>query len=65
MRFCQDEDDLLKIAQIHIENQKDTYRGILKDEYLDSLNIKDSLSHWENFCKKGDRDILVYSKMVR
>lgn len=58
--FYENDNDLLDIARIHIENQKNTYRGILEDEYLDSLNIKDALLQWESFCKKGDRDILVY-----
>lgn len=52
--FYESKEDLLEIAKIHIENQKNTYRGILEDEYLDSLNIKDALLQWESFCKKGD-----------
>ena len=57
--FCESKEDLLEIAKIHIENQKDTYRGILKDEYLDALNIDDAFLEWLSFFKKGDRDILV------
>lgn len=35
------------IARVHIESWKETYTGIISQEYLDSLKIEDRLGLWE------------------
>jgi len=40
-------EDALGIAKVHIESWKETYEGIINQEYLDSLKIEDRLGLWE------------------
>lgn len=39
--------DALGIAKVHIECWKETYAGIISQEYLDSLKIEDRFGLWE------------------
>ncbi|MGA9226486.1 MAG: GNAT family N-acetyltransferase [Mesobacillus sp.] len=39
--------DALGIARVHIESWKETYAGIISQEYLDSLKIEDRMGLWE------------------
>ncbi|MEH7884759.1 GNAT family N-acetyltransferase [Bacillus sp. JJ1609] len=39
--------DALGIARVHIESWKETYAGIISQEYLDSLKIEDRMGLWK------------------
>jgi L-amino acid N-acyltransferase YncA len=41
------EHDALGIAKVHIKSWKETYKGIISQDYLDSLNVEDRLKLWE------------------
>lgn len=45
--------DIPKIAEIHVKSWKTTYHGIIKQEYLDSLHIEDREESWRNRSLEG------------
>lgn len=38
--------DIPKIAEIHVKSWQTTYQGIINQDYLDGLNIKDRKESW-------------------
>lgn len=45
--------DADRLARIHIETWQVAYRGILADEYLDSLQVGPRIRWWERFITNG------------
>lgn len=50
----------MQISEIHIINQKKTYRGIFDELYLKGLTVEDAYTKWIKYYRKADRRILVY-----
>ena len=53
------ETDLDNIAELYIANWKETYKGLLPDEYLDSLDLPYGKGKWSSFLKEDGNHILV------
>lgn len=51
-------EDLYKIARVHVDCWKTTYRGIVPDEKLDCLSYEKSAEKWKNFFAAGENDRL-------
>lgn len=60
IKLCESTDEIIQIAKIHTDNRKTTYVGILEQSWLDSLNYEDANVFWKKWCKKGDREVLLY-----
>ncbi|MGE6629802.1 N-acetyltransferase family protein [Bacillus sp. NPDC077027] len=39
--------DIQKIAEVHVESWKSTYRGIISQAYLDDLTVDEQIEKWE------------------
>ena len=51
--------DVAKIAALHIANQRTTYRGLLSDEYLDSLRVGDGERKWNEYLRQEGKPIFT------
>lgn len=60
IKLCENEEELIEVAKIHVDSQRATYVGILEQSYLENLNYEDSILRWKEWMKKGDREVLVY-----
>jgi GNAT superfamily N-acetyltransferase len=50
-------DDVTAIANLHAESWRRTYRGILRDEYLDAPVFDERETHWKNrLSSPGDAE---------
>lgn len=45
--------DIPKIAEIHVKSWQTTYQGIINQDYLDGLNIKDRKESWRKRSLEG------------
>jgi ribosomal protein S18 acetylase RimI-like enzyme len=45
--------DAAAIAAVHVASWKAAYRGMLPDDYLDSLSADDRLAQWEEWLRGG------------
>ena len=61
VRICENS-QLYEVAVLHTDVRKETYKGILKDEYLDTLNYPYVYEKWVKFKKKDDRELLIYEE---
>jgi ribosomal protein S18 acetylase RimI-like enzyme len=53
-------EDALAIATVHVEAWKTAYRGIVPDEFLDSLSIEQRSDGWRRILSAGSpEDVLV------
>ncbi len=52
--------DALGIARVHIESWKETYAGIISQDYLDSLKIEDRRGLWERSLSQTPQLSPVY-----
>lgn len=49
-------DDLESISKLYVRNHKTTYKGLLSEEYLNSLTVESTKSRWENYLsEEGNR----------
>jgi RimJ/RimL family protein N-acetyltransferase len=46
-------EDVPAIAAVHVASWKEAYRGMLPDDYLDTLSIDDRLPWWEERFRRG------------
>jgi L-amino acid N-acyltransferase YncA len=54
MIICEaSQDDAPSIASVHIDTWRTTYRGIISDQFLDSLSYKDRQVMWESAITRG------------
>ncbi|WP_160687104.1 GNAT family N-acetyltransferase [Clostridium sp. C2-6-12] len=51
--------DIELIANLYIENWKKTYRGLLSNEFLNSLKVSDGIQKWQEYLKKERHMIFV------
>lgn len=49
-------DDAKGIARVHIQSWRETYRGIVDDEYLKSLELKPRTLKWEESLGESKKD---------
>lgn len=52
-------EDALAIATIHVSAWQSAYRGIVPDEYLDSLSIEQRASGWRQILSQNPEDVWV------
>lgn len=60
IKFYEYEHELVEVAKIHVDNQRDTYVGILSQSYLDSLSYDKILEEWREWVRRKDRELLLY-----
>lgn len=51
--------DIESIANLYIGNWKTTYKGLLPDELLSSLKLRDGIQKWQEYLKKERHMIFV------
>ena len=50
------EENLDSIAELYVCNHKKTYRGLLSDEYLDSLTVETAKNRWADYlCNEKNK----------
>lgn len=54
------EKDLDFIAELYVHNHKATYRGLLSEEYLDSLTVESARSRWQNYLDENNKVWVAY-----
>ena len=59
IKFCENEHELCEIAKIHTDSIKQTYIGILDQEYLDSLSYEEYHQTWKSEWKRIDKEIII------
>lgn len=52
-------DDVNMISGIYVANWKATYKGLLSDDYLDSLTVAGVSDKWETFMKESGNRIFI------
>lgn len=53
---------LYELAVLHADVRKDVYKGILTDEYLETLTYSYVHDKWKRLYKREDREILIYEE---
>ncbi len=51
--------DALEVASIHVHAWQAAYAGILADDYLVNLSVKEKTAYWEQVIQQGHEKILV------
>lgn len=49
------DEDASAIARVHVESWQTTYRGIVPDQYLESLNVEERTARWQDLLRSGSR----------
>jgi L-amino acid N-acyltransferase YncA len=52
--------DAAGIANVHVESWKTTYRGIISDQFLDSLSYTEREKRWQATLSQPDRREVIY-----
>lgn len=52
-------EDLDKIAKLYVHNHKTTYRGLVSEEYLNSLTVEDAKGRWEKYLSEEKNKMWV------
>ena len=60
IKFYEYEDELVEVAKIHVDNQRETYAGRLSQSYLESLSYEKVLEEWREWVRRKDRELLLY-----
>ena len=60
IKFCECEKEILEVAKIHVDSQRDTYVGILPQKQLDSLSYDKTMEKWQTWVRRKDRELLLY-----
>ncbi|WP_254052723.1 GNAT family N-acetyltransferase [Bacillus sp. V59.32b] len=51
--------DAQGIANVHVNSWKTTYKGIISDDYLNSLEINERLAFWVKIIEEGKSIVFV------
>lgn len=51
--------DAYKIASVHVNSWQTTYRGIISNDYLDSLDISERTKKWEKIFSDPNQKVFV------
>ena len=54
--------DALSIAEMHVQCWKETYTGMLKQEILDELKVRDKELLWKEIAKSPDHKLFIYTE---
>ncbi|MEC1525401.1 GNAT family N-acetyltransferase [Neobacillus niacini] len=54
--------DIKSIARVYVDGWKTTYRGLVPDDYLDSLSYEESEQRWLNFLNH-EKEPFIYIAM--
>ncbi len=54
--------DTLSIAEVHVQCWKETYTGMLKQEILDELKVRDKELLWKEITKSPDHKLFIYTE---
>ncbi len=57
-----EEKDLLIISELYIANWKETYKGLVNQDYLDALNVPWAVEKWTNYIKQPKQGIYIAEK---
>ena len=57
-----EERDLKRISKMYVENWKATYVGLVNQEFLDALNVPDTIKKWKTYIGKDNHGIYVAEK---
>ncbi len=53
------ENDLENIAPLYVHNHKTTYKGLLSDEYLNSLTVDGARERWQKYLSDSKNKIWI------
>ena len=51
--------DIKNIAEVYILNWKETYKGLLPDEYVDHLDLPYGMDKWSSFLRQTENHIVI------
>ena len=51
--------DIKKIADLYIHNWRETYRGLISDDYINGLTLDYAVAKWSEYIHSGDHMVLV------
>ncbi|WP_274365313.1 GNAT family N-acetyltransferase [Paenibacillus thermotolerans] len=54
--------DAEAIARVHVDSWRTTYKGIVPDEYLNSLSYKERTERWVNTLKRTDTNVVFVAE---
>lgn len=60
-----EERDLKRISEMYVENWKATYVGLVNQDFLDNLNVPDTIVKWRTHIEKDNHGIYVAEKDQR
>lgn len=52
--------DAPAIAHVHLDSWRNTYRGLVSDEFLDGLRLEDRVKRWEQRLRDGESGEFVF-----
>lgn len=52
--------DAEKIAEVHVESWKTTYKGLIADSYLSQLSVERRKMHWERILNDSSQNEVVF-----
>lgn len=56
------DNDIDNIAKLYISNWKETYKGLLSEDYLDGLTQEYGVKKWLKYFKEGSRIFVAYEE---
>ena len=56
-------DDIDNIAKLYISNWKETYKGLLPEDYLNSLTKEYAVEKWNKYLKNKNHILLLMKEM--
>lgn len=56
-------DDIDNIAKLYISNWKETYKGLLSEDYLNSLTKEYAVEKWNKYLKNKNHILLLMKEM--
>ncbi|MFZ0024414.1 GNAT family N-acetyltransferase [Acinetobacter sp.] len=54
--------DVLPIAQVHVQSWHESYQNIIKPEILDELSVEQRAALWRSVLEQENRRVFVYEK---
>ena len=55
-------DDVLQVAQVHVQSWHETYQNIVRPEILDQINIDQKIQIWEMVMNDPNQVVFVYEE---
>lgn len=54
------QNDVLHIAEVHVQSWKETYQGMIKQEILDELSVEQRVQLWHQLVDEQNHQLIVY-----